>query len=124
MTNRRLAYRHPFPPADRPAVRLRRAAGATVEARVLDLSVGGLAAEMETPELAVGERATATLELGPDAEPLSAPVEVVHRRGDMSVLGLRFLAVTSIQVTEEREKRLWRYLLDAQRLQRRRLRAG
>jgi hypothetical protein len=45
---------------------------------------------------------------------------VIHQQAHgLPLLGLRFLPVLSRRIAEEREKSLWRFLLDAQRQQRR-----
>ena len=142
MENRRQHFRHYFSPMRPIAVRLQSAEGtAPVEGDpemgcnalasnththmpgdLVDLSIGGMCVYAAALK---GDRSpswvvTLTLESTP---PLCLRVERVHKRvADGSCCGFRFLDDEDVIVLEEREKAIWKFLLDEQRRRRRYLR--
>jgi c-di-GMP-binding flagellar brake protein YcgR len=122
MTNRRRHYRHPFFPAGRLQVTLT-APNSTVclEGEVMNLSIGGMCIESHELRTSAQERWIAQISLAPDAPPLRIPVERIYAQNDERTwCGFRFQPPTNLNVREEQEKQIWKFLLEEQRSERRR----
>jgi c-di-GMP-binding flagellar brake protein YcgR len=121
MENRRQHYRHGFTPTHSFVVRLQSPDGSlAVEGELVDLSVGGMC--ICAPGLTKEDAETwiATLPLDTEAVPLNIPAQRVHRRGGAAAFcGFRFLDAADGQMSEEREKAIWKFLLREQQRRRR-----
>jgi len=130
MDNRRLLYRHTFPPGTRPSVELVLPAGQkSIRGEAIDLSVGGVRVELADPTvpLRTGDRLVAALtrRLSNRVDlQLSAVSAIVYVEtcNNLRYCGVRFLPSVDPLSNETREATLWRFLLNEQRatLQRRR----
>ena len=118
MENRRQHYRHEFAPTRQIAVRLQCAERALLlQAELINLSIGGMCVYASALRTEAAEKWVATLSFGAEAAPLNVPVERIYARaGDRACCGFRFLAADDL---EEREKIIWKFLLDEQRRRRR-----
>jgi hypothetical protein len=116
MVNRRQDYRHPFAPLERLHAGFTTSAGQR-PGQVVDLSLGGLAAELaaDGPPLHPGDIVQVHLTLGPD-QPLALRACITH--GQDLRIGCRFLSLADATAQSARERRLWNFLLQEQRRRR------
>jgi c-di-GMP-binding flagellar brake protein YcgR len=114
MENRREHYRHEFAPTRRFLVRLEAATiEATLQAELVNLSVGGMCVYAPSLKANAPEDWRIMLPLQAGAEPLTIAAKRIHKRSDGGCCGFRFL-----DVTEERDKAIWQFLLAEQRRRR------
>ncbi len=127
MINRREAYRQAFESGRRPAVQVVLPGGATRAGTILDLSVGGLRAQLPG-SLAAHLPARpwhVSFALAAEQPPVQLPAEHIHVQAqDPPAVGLHFLPLVDFRAQEEIEKRIWLYLLEEQRRERKLRRAG
>jgi PilZ domain len=121
MENRRQHYRFAFAPTRRLPVHLGSIDGqASVAGKIVNLSIWGICVSIEGPGMPPGDRWYATFALEPDAEPLTLLLERVYAQdGTETCCGFRFLRTLDLKAQEERERTIWRFLLEEQRRERR-----
>ena len=124
MQNRRQHYRHEFAPTRRFVVRLESSEGeSALQGEVINLSTGGVCVYAPALRKQSAEKWLVTISLDPETAPLSIPVERVYTRdGDPACCGFRFVDTPDTQELEERERKIWRFLLVEQRRRRQFLR--
>src|SRR5439155_15467665 len=92
----------------------------------VNLSVGGMTARFvgDPTLLRQGARCVVKIILPGNEVELTLPSEVVHQshNGETLTCGLHFVPLADPAAQEQRETVIWRFLLDEQRRQRRRLR--
>lgn len=120
MEDRRKHYRHLFPAAERPSVRLDQVnQRSSFQAELLDLSLEGMRLRLEgrSSPLRLDERVVAHLELPRLATPLTLTCSVVYleRLGEVLDCGLHFLPLLVPAAQKERERILGKFLLEEQR---------
>jgi c-di-GMP-binding flagellar brake protein YcgR len=124
MDNRRQDYRLSLLPDLRLTAELRpRSRPDPIAGVVVNVSLGGLAVQFDPvgPGLQRADRCEVRLKLPHQQTEMNVPMTVVHGgTGDLPVYGLRFLPMELPAEDENREKMLWRFLLDEQRRLRRR----
>jgi hypothetical protein len=120
MENRRLDYRHDFPPTRPVLVTLKTVMeGRAIEGDLIDLSISGMCVYASALRNEDAEKWTISLALEPDAPPLDVIAERIHRRdSDPARVGFRFLASDDQEKADEQERRIWKFLLDQQRRRR------
>jgi hypothetical protein len=126
MDNRRQDYRHALlPQLHLPVEVLCAAAASPVVGVIVNLSVGGMAVQVACEELhlAAGEPCEVRFAVPEKQQNMTVQALVVHQSstGDYQTYGLHFLPLANAETTENRETAIWRFLLDDQRQQRRRL---
>jgi len=121
MNNRRADYRHPFEQSMRLPVRLDSIwRPVQISGAVRDLSLGGMSislSETRVP-LAVFQQCFAEIHVEEDKPVLRLSAAIVRVDSAHGVLrcGLQFLSSPEPAQNEVRQKRLWQYLLQQQRL--------
>ena len=123
MDDRREYYRHVLVPSRRLPAKLHIAGGADLSGVIIDFSIAGLSAQL--PPVLASEQFRGTwfisLILSSSEKPLVLTAEMVHLRPtDPPVAGWRFLPSIDYNLHYEAEKRIWRYLVNEQRLSLRR----
>jgi hypothetical protein len=121
MDNRRQHFRYPFTPKSCWKATFR-ALDATnsFAAEIVNLSIGGICVKLGPDHAAKGERWLVAIQLSTDDEPLHMPVERVHPNGgEPGIWGFRFLPLPSALEQEERDRLIWRFILEEQRRDRR-----
>jgi c-di-GMP-binding flagellar brake protein YcgR len=121
MQNRRQHFRYEFTPTFYWKALFRAVEGtASLSAEIVNLSVGGVCVKMDPTEAGKGERWIVNIALSSEEAPLRIPVQRVHLHdGQPGTCGFRFLPLANANEQEEHEKQIWRFLLDAQRRDRR-----
>jgi c-di-GMP-binding flagellar brake protein YcgR len=121
MQNRRQYFRYDFNPSFYWKALFRATEGAaSIAAEIVNLSVGGICVKMNPGEASIDERWIVTIALSNESAPLRIPVQRVHLHdGPPGTGGFRFLPLANATEQDEQEKQIWRFLLDAQRRDRR-----
>jgi c-di-GMP-binding flagellar brake protein YcgR len=120
MQNRRQHYRHEFPPTRPISVKFQSPDGAIVVADLINLSIGGLCVYAPALKANATKKWAVLLPLENNTEPLNVVAERIDMRSsDMSKCGFRFLPDEDAEKMEDQERRIWKFLLDAQRRRRR-----
>jgi hypothetical protein len=124
MENRRKDYRHRLEAPGRLGAELTPSGRpAAVAAEVIDLSVSGLAVALPAAAApTVGEACIVRLVATAERLDLKIPAVVIHRHDTPagSRLGLHFPPLANPAANDNRERVLWRFLLEEQRRLRRR----
>lgn len=119
MENRRQHYRHEFAPTRHIAVELRAEADRIkLLGSLINLSISGMCVYALSMRKDLSNRWVATLPLA--VAPLTLEAERVYvRDADRACCGFRFVDEADAGAAEEREKAIWKFLLDEQRRRRR-----
>jgi c-di-GMP-binding flagellar brake protein YcgR len=117
MENRRQHYRHEFAPTRPMSVRLESAhAKRAINGDLINLSIGGMCVYAAALQADDATAWTVVLELDKDSPALTIAAQRVNaRNGDRAFCGFRFLEENNVEAADEREKAIWKFLLDEQR---------
>ena len=120
MRNRRQDYRHCFDDKRRLMVKLSSLdERESVIGEVVNLSIGGLCIQSDTLRGSKLDQWIATCMLEPGMPPVKALVEVVYASPSRpTAAGLHFVPSSDLTIQEERERKIWRFLLAEQRRER------
>jgi hypothetical protein len=120
MRNRRQDYRHSFDDKRRLMVKLSSIDDRdSVIGEVLNLSVGGLCVQAESLRGSKLDQWIATCMLEPGMPPVKALVELIYATPNSpKATGLHFVPTSDFSVQEERERKIWQFLLAEQRRER------
>lgn len=129
MEDRRRSYRFHFSAPERPSVRLERThPRAVLQAQLVDLGVEGMRMLLPdtTAALHLDERWLSHLELPRLAKPLTVTGSVVYleRVGADLHCGIHFLPLLVPAASDERERTLWKFLMEEQRRRRKQARSS
>ena len=121
MDNRRRDYRHSFTPTRRLAVRLTVPdQSVSIAGEIIDLSVGGMCVQASALKDVNADHFIAICAFVPGAQPLAIPMERVHQpSANQPRAGFHFLPMSDTVAEDERERVIWKLLLEEQRIQRR-----
>ena len=121
MDNRRRDYRHSFVPTRRLAVRLTVPnQSVSIAGEIIDLSVGGMCVQSDAFKELNADHFVAICSFGPGVAPMAIPMERVHRpAANQPRVGFHFLPMADTVAEDERERVIWKLLLEEQRIQRR-----
>lgn len=120
METRRKDYRHAFPSPKRLKVLVKPARSRSpVVGDIVDLSVHGMRVHFaeEPASLTQGDDVIAEASLPGVPAPLGLRSRVVYvqTEGEARYLGFHFLPTATLQMNEDRDRTIWRFLLQAQR---------
>lgn len=123
MQNRRQHFRQSFSAPERLPITLHSQGSAeTIHGEVVNLSIGGVRIESVELTQSATERWSAEFSVDGGATTLRITVAKVYVQADSHMrVGFRFLPSANLAMREEQEKAIWRYLLEVQRSERRRL---
>jgi hypothetical protein len=123
MENRRRDYRHHFPHPSGLRAELASDGPSPVRltADIVDLSIGGAALQIDEQTVgpAASRRWTVQLSL-PTQAALSMSATCAHQRANGPTCGFQFLPLADPLAQDDRERIIWRFLLEEQRKARRR----
>ncbi len=121
MENRRRHYRHQFPATDRLQVTLKSVdSPAQIKGTIVDLSIGGMRVESGDLKLSENDRWMAEFHLETAPHPMRMHTERVYAH-DNHACGFRFLPPINLNLREDQERQIWKFLLEQQRGERRRI---
>jgi hypothetical protein len=124
MRDRRQDFRHTFDLARRLMVQctsLRDREPGSVIGEILNISVGGLCIQAEALASLGIDQWMASYVLEPGTQPVRAAVTRIYTGlTDPTVAGFQFLPTSNALAEEERERRIWRFLMAEQRRERQR----
>lgn len=122
MINRRSNYRHSFLEGERICVELKSCGQppCVLGGEIVDLSINGMAVQLSdsTIELTLEDRFSAVFRLASEDAPLSFDCVVVHCKVNENppTFGFQFLPLPDPVADARREKTLWIFLMEQQRL--------
>ena len=117
MDNRRRDYRHFFPgPGRLQAVLSSATTSRNVTGEILNLSVGGMALQVDSQtSLPSASQWIVAFSLPSETAPLSLRATLVHQTSSKPLYGFQFHSLADSQANENRERTIWRFLLNEQR---------
>jgi hypothetical protein len=123
MVNRRQNYRHPFAAGEGIPVKITSNDLAVdgVDKEIINLSVSGMGIRFPHPPsgLEIGGRYRARFALPSSDQPLEVDCGLVHWYADKGTAGFHFYPCGNAEADEARDRRLWLFLMQAQRSARR-----